>query len=119
MLICFAAFLLVAVVYRHRPQTHKRLMLLGSISIIPPAASRIFDWPIWGLGNNALFPVWCCLALFVGTLSLHDLRSLRSVHHVTLVGGVIVIASFAVGSLIMPHTDFGRSVVYGLYNFMR
>jgi hypothetical protein len=119
MLICFAAFLWAAVVYRRRPQIHKRLMLLASISTIPPAASRIFDWPIWGLGNNALFPVLGTLALFVGALGLYDLRSLRSVHRVTLVGGVIVIASFAVSSVVMPKTEFGRSVVYGLYKFMR
>jgi hypothetical protein len=119
MLVCFSAFLLAAVVYRRRPHIHKRLMLLASVSTIPPAASRIFDWPIWRLGDNALFPVLCTLALFVGALGLHDLRSLRSVHQVTLVGGVVLIASFAVSSLVMPHTEFGRSVVYGLYNFMR
>jgi hypothetical protein len=119
MLICFAAFLAAAVVYRRRPQIHKRLMLLASIGTIPPAASRIFDWPIWGLGNNALLPVLCTLALFVGALGLYDLRSLRSVHRVTLAGGGIVIASFAVSGLVMPKTEFGRSVVYALYNFMR
>jgi hypothetical protein len=94
-------------------------MLLASISTIPPAASRIFDWSIWGLGNNALIPVLGTLALFVGALGLHDLRSLKSVHRVTLVGGGIVITAFAVSSLVIPHTEFGRSVVYGLYRLMR
>lgn len=119
MLICFSAFLSAAVVLRGRPQIHKRLMLLASISTIPPAATRIFDWPIWGLGNNALFPLLCCLALLLMALALHDFRSRRSVHPVTLVGGVIVVTCFAVSGFVMPHTEFGRSVVFGLYNFMR
>jgi hypothetical protein len=40
-LLSFATFLVAAVVLRHRPQAHKRLMLLASISIIGPAFARI------------------------------------------------------------------------------
>jgi len=119
MLICFSTFLSAAVVLRRRPQIHKRLMLLASISTISPAASRIFDWPVWGFGNNAGLPLLCSLALLVMALGLHDLRSRRSVHPVTLVGGVVVVTCFAVSSFVMPYTEFGRSVVHGLYTFMR
>ena len=39
--IAFGILLALAVRYRHNAQTHKRLIILASISIIPPALARI------------------------------------------------------------------------------
>lgn len=118
-LICFSVFLLTAVAQRHRPQIHKRLMLLASLSFLPPAITRIIDWPMWGVGNNALFPLFGCLVALIVSLGVHDFVSSRSIHVVTLVGGTVLAMLFAVSSFVMPNTEVGRSFVFGLYELMR
>jgi len=77
-LICLVVFLSAAIVMRRRPEIHKRLMLLASISILPPAMTRIIDWPVWGFGNNALFPLLCCTAMFPVALGLLRLEIKQS-----------------------------------------
>jgi hypothetical protein len=94
-------------------------MLLASISILPPAITRIIDWPVWGFGNNALFPLLCCSAAFTVRLGLYDLKSNKSLHPVTLAGGLAVVVLLAVSGFVLPNTEFGRSTVYELYNLMR
>ena len=42
----FALFVACAVILRKRPQVHKRLMILASISIVEPALARISRWQI-------------------------------------------------------------------------
>ena len=98
--ICFSAFLAAGVVLRRRPQVHKRLMLLASLSFIPPAMTRIIDWPLWGSGNNAYFPLLCCLAALVVAMGVHDMFERRSVHPVTLFGGLGLVGLFSVGTFL-------------------
>jgi hypothetical protein len=119
MLICFSVFLSAAVVFRNRPPLHKRLMLLASLSFIPPAITRIIDWPIWGAGNNARLPLFFCLVALIVAVGVHDFVQRKAVHPVTLIGGGALAALFAVGSFLMPSTELGRSVVYDLYLLMR
>jgi hypothetical protein len=118
-LIFFCVFLSTAIIQRHRPQVHKRLMLLASISFLPPAISRIIDWPVWGVGNNAMLPLFACLVAFIVALGVHDLMSSKSVHPVTLVGGTAFAVCFAVTSFVIPNMEVGQSFVFALYNFMR
>ena len=117
-LICFSVFISTAIVQRYRPQAHKRLMLLASISFLPPAVGRIIDWPIWGFGNNALVPLYVCLVAFLVALGVNDIVSRKSVHPVTLVGGAAFAALFAVTSFVMPNTGAGQSFVFELYRLM-
>jgi uncharacterized membrane protein YozB (DUF420 family) len=49
-LVMFAAFVSLAVVFRNRPEAHKRLMLLASMSIVGPALGRLPRWPIFAGG---------------------------------------------------------------------
>ena len=119
LLICFCVFLATAIAQRQRPQIHKRLMLLASTSFLPPAITRIIDWPIWGVGNNAMLPLFGCLVAFIVALGVHDFMSRKSVHVVTLIGGVALATLFGVASLVMPNTEIGRTFVFALYNFMR
>ncbi|HEX5107303.1 MAG TPA: hypothetical protein VFV95_02595 [Vicinamibacterales bacterium] len=119
LLICFSVFLSAAIAYRNRPALHKRLILLASLSFMPPAVTRIIDWPIWGFGNNAYFPLLCCLVGMIAALGLHDFAQRRAVHPVTLIGGSALAVLFAIGAFLMPATEIGRSVVYELYLLMR
>jgi hypothetical protein len=90
----FAAFVSLALLYRRRPQYHKRLMLLGTIALAEAAVAR---WPfafmhaplpIPGIGMTEL-----CLDLFLVPMLIWDLASRGCPHPVTLWGGLALIAS--------------------------
>jgi hypothetical protein len=107
-IVAFAVLLASAIVLRRRPDTHKRLMLLASISIIQPAFGRIFRWPVFeapGL-EGVMLSVAAPFAL-VGTLIVYDLLSRKSLHPATVagaaifgglkLGGVLLLAPSALG----------------------
>jgi hypothetical protein len=80
------AFLIgVAIVLRRRPETHKRLMLLAAINLLPPAVARIalrtLD-PSFALTFSSLM-----LLGFVVVLVIYDLVTRGRVHPVSLWGG--------------------------------
>jgi hypothetical protein len=107
-IMAFAILLAAAIVLRRRPDTHKRLMLLASISIIQPAFGRIFRWPVFeapGL-EGVMLSVAAPFAL-AGALIAYDLLSRRSLHPATMagtavfgglkLGGVLLLAPSALG----------------------
>jgi hypothetical protein len=119
LLLSFSLLLSAGILMRHRPHIHKRLMLLASISLIAPAMTRVMDWPLRGLGNNAYVPLLLGVTMLVIALGLHDLQSSGSVHRATIAGGTLIVASFAICTFVLPNTEVGRSLVYGLYEVMR
>jgi hypothetical protein len=74
----------LAVVYRGRPDAHKRLMLLASISFMGPAVARISRWPLLG-GEQGPFTPAVLLGLLAAVV-VYDLITLRRVHPATLFG---------------------------------
>jgi hypothetical protein len=78
-LIRFAAFFTVGVVYRRRPEVHKRVMLLPSISLISPAIGRV-------PGALTMFPVFILLPVLVMLAALvrYDFAQRRRVHPATV-----------------------------------
>lgn len=88
-LLVFAALFLAALQARGRPQAHKRLMLLATIALLPPALAR---YVIVYLGFGP--PVVLALSvLFVVPLVVWDLRTLARLHPATLWGGLVVVGS--------------------------
>jgi hypothetical protein len=98
-LLSFATFLLAAVVLRRRPQAHKRLMLLASISIIGPALARILRWPVFsGIQGPAIqLVMWSSLVL---ALAVHDLISRRRLHPATVFGALLLVLTNYVGVVV-------------------
>jgi hypothetical protein len=107
-IVAFAILLAAAIVLRHRPDTHKRLMLLASISISQPAFARIFRWPVFEAPR--LEGVWLSVAapfVLVAALVVYDVLSRRSLHPATMagtavfgglkLGGVLLLAPSALG----------------------
>ena len=87
-MILFLAFAVLAFVYRHNPQRHKRWMLLATLNLITAAIAR---WPIVSsLGPLAYFAI---TDLFVVALAVWDFRSRGRLHQVTLWGGLMLIIS--------------------------
>jgi hypothetical protein len=110
----FAVLLAVAVWFRHRPEAHKRLMLLASLSIIQPAVARIFrDWPVFGEfvnGHFLLFAVAVALLLLI-PLPVHDVATRRSVHPATLYGSLFVTGVKVLGIFVLAKTALGQVVI--------
>jgi hypothetical protein len=119
----FVGFVGTAVLLRKRSESHKRLMLFGSIAIILPAAARFSRWPIFGnttadfsqpssTGNDVFFALGC-MVLLAGAIVVHDLLSRRRLHPVTVVGTVILIG-MALMVPVIANTGWGQAFVWSV-----
>ena len=112
-LLFFCVFLAMAVALRRRPEMHKRLMLLASISLIQPAVARISRWSLFAalVGPGVLsFSVMLLLLL---AIALYDAISSKRIHPVTFVGGSTLFGSKLL-SLVVARSEFGLSFIRGL-----
>ena len=105
--LAFATFVAAALVYRHRAEAHKRLMLLGTMSMLPPAISR---WPVVASHLASLVPI--VLLGFLAAAPLRDRLSRRSIHPVSLWGGLALFLSVPVRFAIAHTTAWHRIAVW-------
>jgi hypothetical protein len=75
--------------YRRRPEVHKRLMLLATVSILAAAIARL-PFAIMQAGPPAFFGI---TDLFVLACILYDLITLKRVHRATALAALLIIAS--------------------------
>lgn len=87
-LVLFSAFFLAAVLNRRRAETHKRLMILAMLAMMPPALFRI-SFPWFGM-DPTLPALMTAVVVLLGIA--HDRRTHGRVHPVYLYGGAIVVA---------------------------
>lgn len=87
-LLVFAILTACALYWRTTPSTHKRLMLLGTLALIPAATTRpvppgslLFLLGLVGVPE----------LIFILALVVHDLRTIRRVHPATIWGGSLVV----------------------------
>ncbi len=108
-LIAFAIFIGAALLARRRPETHKRLMLLASLSVVGPAVSR------WGtFGFLAFAPpvafsiggVVVLMAIMIG----HDVIAIRRVHSATTYGW-ITFWVLVFGAIAFSRTQFADALL--------
>jgi len=92
LLLLFSIFFILAILKRRDAQTHKRCMVLASLSLVEAAVGR---WPLAFLRKGTLLPFLSPLDLTVDLFLLPliwwDLRSRRRLHPVTLWGGLALI----------------------------
>jgi hypothetical protein len=90
----FGIFVTLAILNRHRPQSHKRYMMLASIALVEAAVAR---WPFAVMAAPSPVPGFSTLELFVDLflvpMILWDLASRGRVHPVTVWGGAALIAA--------------------------
>ena len=89
-LLLFGAFVGAAIYFRRRPELHKRLMVLGMVSLLPPGISR---WPI-AERHVAIIPV--VLLFFLFATPVFDFLARRRQHPVTVWGGVSIVLSMPI-----------------------
>ena len=83
----FASLVALAVAVRSRPETHKRLMLLATLSLLDAAVGR---WPIPGLADAPL-AYYAITDAFIAAAILYDFVSRRSVSPVYVWGGLAIV----------------------------
>lgn len=87
-MILFSAFVALGLAKRRNPQSHKRWMLLATLSLVTAAIAR---WPgVSALGPLAFFGL---TDLFVIALAIWDFRTRGRLHPATLWGGLLLIVS--------------------------
>ncbi len=114
LLIAFASFVTLAMVYRRRVDAHKRLMLLATLSMTGQALARIAVFPglqigpreaseaVYGLGG---------LALLLVVVAIHDLRERSTLHPSVKWGCPLLLGSILVAALFLPNTGLGQGLV--------
>ena len=112
-LVMFAAFVSLAVVFRKRPEAHKRLMLLASMSIIGPALARLPRWPIFagGLEAGRIYAIAGLLIMFALLLT-YDVVTRKKPHPASWVGMVLILSSIA-GAVFLGVTGIGFHMLHG------
>ncbi len=110
--VAFAVLLSAAIAFRRRPESHKRLMLLASVSIVGQALGRIGHWPLFD-GLPGIFLPTCGLVFFLGSVVIYDVVTTRRVHPATLLGGAFRILVWLTTAGI-GGSDFGQRVVQTL-----
>jgi hypothetical protein len=85
----FAILIGAGFYFRRRPDVHKRLMMLATISILAAAIARL-PFAIMQAGPPAFFGL---TDLFVVACVLYDLITLRRVHRATVLAGLLIVAS--------------------------
>jgi hypothetical protein len=114
-LFAFTVLVASAIAWRRRAETHKRLMLLASFSIIQPTLARIARWPaVEELDAHFLVLAVGGSFLFVFALAAYDVVSRRSVHRATLAGGTLFVGAKLLGIVVIAGTDAGRAIVRSL-----
>jgi len=90
-LIAFAICVVLALRLRRQPAAHKRLMIVGSLSILTPATDRLARWITSatsldiGAGTAAVGGAGIVLLLLLA-LFAYDVRTTKRVHRGTLLG---------------------------------
>jgi hypothetical protein len=85
--IMFVGFVGPALWLRRKPDLHRRLILLGTVSILTPAIARL---PV--AGHNPVVALLLSL-IFVIAAIIHDWQSHRRLHPLYLWGGLIILLS--------------------------
>ena len=97
-MVMFTTFITLAILRRRDKESHKRLMLLGYISIVVAAVARLPG--VLPLGPPAFFGL---SFLFVIAAALYDFITRRKVHRVYLWGGAALLISVPL-RLFIAHT---------------
>jgi hypothetical protein len=112
MLLGFVAFLATALILRRRTDIHKRLMLLATISLMPPPLARIAQNLGFMIEQETIFVTVTWLLLLVPIL-IYDVATAKRVHSATAIGGLFFLL-VVFGPILIAGTDFAQNFVRGL-----
>jgi hypothetical protein len=79
----FAIFITIAILKRNSSETHKRLILLSNLAILPAAFARLFVW----IGVTNLPAIFIMMQSFLAIAVLRDFFLFKRIHPVYVWGG--------------------------------
>lgn len=85
--VMFAGFVGTALWKRRQPEIHRRLIILGTVSIMTPAIARLSF-----VGKNAVLALALSL-LFIVAGMIHDWKTRGRVHHIYIWGAPLIFLS--------------------------
>lgn len=85
----FGLFVAAGIVFRRRPEIHKRLMVLAMLAVVGPGAHRAVTLIV---GHGAPHSHVVVIAVLLGIALVYDWRTRGTPHPVLLWGGVLLIA---------------------------
>jgi hypothetical protein len=88
-MVVFATLVGAALYFRHRPETHKRLMTLGIIALTSAPIARL-HFSMLPPGPPTFFGL---TDLFILAMLVYDLATRRRPHPATIWGGLLIVAS--------------------------
>ena len=111
-LVLFASLVSAALLARRRSETHKRLMMLASLSIVGPAFGR---WARFGFfaGVPPVAFSLGCYALLMGVMITHDVVTIRRVHPATAYGWTAFWV-LGLGAIAFSSTEFAHGLLESL-----
>lgn len=109
-IVAFTALLTLAVLYRRRPEIHKRLMLFASISFVSPAVGRIAGWPIAMGADLAVFNN-SAIVLLILCVVTYELLGRRRVHWLTLALGVSLMTIRVLFNMVIASSSAAQEFV--------
>jgi hypothetical protein len=89
-MLLFGVLVSVALYFRRRPDTHKRLMLLSTIAILPAAVARL---PIGFVETGGPLVFFGLSDLFILPMIVFDIITRGRPHRATLLGGALIVIS--------------------------
>jgi len=81
--------------YRKKLDTHKRLMLLASIALLPAGVAR---WPIHFIETGGPLVFYGLADLFIVPCLIFDIVTRGKPHRATVIGGALIVASLGSGA---------------------
>ena len=113
-MILFGLFVSLAVVWRKKPQSHKRMMILATVNLVEAAIIRI---PLEFIAAGAPFTSRGLSYLFIIAMVVWDVRSRGKIHRATLWGGILIIISLPL-RMMVSQTQLWTEIANRLIQFV-
>ncbi|MGD8749278.1 MAG: hypothetical protein PVI44_12515 [Balneolaceae bacterium] len=115
-LICFSVFVSMGIALRFRPQTHKRLMLFATLSIMGQPLTRIGHFDLFRVSdllmiNDAIYGLGGIIVLFL-IVGIYDMRVLGRPHRTFWWAMSFQLGLTIIGGMIIASTEFGQGLIF-------
>ena len=96
--LAFGGLVITGIIHRRDTETHRRLIMGGTILILEPAFGRILPAPLLG-GELTEWIVMIIQLGFVAAIARHDRRTLGRIHPATLAVALVVVLAHVIITL--------------------
>lgn len=114
LLFLFSMFTGLGILFRTRPDWHKRFMLLASVAMMPQALGRLGRLPLPRLvepvANEILFGLGGMLVLLIVIL-IHDLIQRGRLHAVSGFGSIFLMGMLVISAIALPRMVFMQHLI--------